>query len=111
MAVANITIRLRQFGGGERAIIVPARGSLMNAATRAGVDEIAADCGGCMTCATCHVYVDAAWASRLAPPAADETAMLELAAAATRATSRLSCQIELAPELDGLVVELPERQY
>jgi 2Fe-2S ferredoxin len=85
--------------------------SLMRTAVDAGVDGIAADCGGCLTCATCHVIVDAAWADKLPPPTADELAMLEMTAAPRQPTSRLSCQLVLGSELDGLVVQLPATQY
>ena len=84
--------------------------SLMRAATDDGVGEIAALCGGTMTCSTCHVYVDTAWADRLPPAGADEVAMLEMTAAERRPTSRLSCQIVLGAALDGLTVELPAAQ-
>ncbi|MEP7281351.1 MAG: 2Fe-2S iron-sulfur cluster-binding protein, partial [Rubrivivax sp.] len=59
----------------------PVGASLMRAAVDAGVDGIAADCGGCLSCATCHVIVDPAWADRLPAPSADELAMLEMTAA------------------------------
>jgi 2Fe-2S ferredoxin len=85
--------------------------SLMKAAVDAGIDQIAADCGGTLTCATCHVYVDEAWAARLLPPVADETDMLDFAASAVQPGSRLSCQVVLTPELDGMVVHLPPTQY
>ncbi len=85
--------------------------SLMKAAVDAGIDQIAADCGGTLTCATCHVYVDEAWADRLPAPVADESDMLDFAAAPVKPHSRLSCQITLTPELDGLVVHLPATQY
>ena len=85
--------------------------SLMRAAVEAGIDGIKADCGGLMSCATCHVIVDAAWAARLAPPSSDENAMLEMTAAPRQPTSRLSCQIVLALELDGLTAALPQTQY
>lgn len=85
--------------------------SLMRAATEAGVEAVAAECGGTLSCATCHVFVDEPWRSRLVPPSADEAAMLELTAAPREAGSRLSCQVQLSPALDGLVVRLPERQY
>jgi ferredoxin, 2Fe-2S len=83
----------------------------MQAAVAADIDGIAADCGGCLTCATCHVYVDEAWLPKLLPPTPQEEAMLELTAAERRSNSRLSCQIRLGPELDGLRVELPDTQY
>lgn len=85
--------------------------SLMKAAVDAGVEQIAADCGGTLTCATCHVYVDEAWADRLPAPVADERDMLDFAAAPVKPTSRLSCQIAITPALDGLVVHLPANQY
>ena len=85
--------------------------SLMRAATKAGIDGIAADCGGCLSCATCHVYVDPAWAERLPPVSDDEASMLEMTAAERRPESRLSCEIMLTESLDGLVVHLPETQY
>ena len=75
--------------------------SAMLAATRHGVDEIVAECGGNAMCATCHVYVDDNWIGRLA-------AMSE--AAERQPNSRLSCQIKIEQELDGLVLRLPERQ-
>jgi ferredoxin, 2Fe-2S len=85
--------------------------SLMKAFVGAGIDGIAADCGGTLTCATCHVYVHEDWASRLPPPKSDELAMLDMTAAPRQPTSRLSCQIELTPELDGLALRLPTTQY
>ena len=85
--------------------------SLMQAAVAAQVEGIAADCGGMMTCATCHVYVREPHASQLPPPGEEELGMLEFTASPRRANSRLSCQIKLTQELDGLTVELPESQY
>jgi ferredoxin, 2Fe-2S len=85
--------------------------SVMRAAVDAGVDGIAADCGGSLSCATCHVYVDAVWLDRLPVPTAEEMQMLEMTAAERRSNSRLSCQLELQPALDGLVVHLPPNQY
>ena len=84
--------------------------SAMQAATRHGLDGILAECGGNAMCATCHVYVDDAWVARLPGMAEDEDALLDGAAAERRPNSRLSCQIKITPELDGLVLRLPERQ-
>jgi len=61
-------------------------------------------------CATCHVYVDEAWLARLPAMGGDEDALLDGAAAERRTNSRLSCQIKLAADLDGLVLNLPDRQ-
>lgn len=85
--------------------------SLMQAAVDAGLAGIAADCGGSLTCATCHVMIDDPWASLLPPAQADERDMLQFAAAPLEPGSRLSCQIQLRPELNGLVVRTPSQQY
>ncbi len=105
------TIHLIQPGGERQTLDVKGGQSLMRAATDLGVTGIVADCGGNMNCATCHVYVDPAWAPRLTPASDDEQAMLEMTASEARATSRLSCQIGLSDALDGLVVEIPPTQY
>jgi 2Fe-2S ferredoxin len=84
--------------------------SAMQAATRHGLDGILAECGGNAMCATCHVYVDESWLARLSEMADDEDALLDGTASERRPNSRLSCQITITPELDGLIVRLPERQ-
>lgn len=71
---------------------------------------ILAQCGGSCACATCHVYVDEAWVNRLPEPSEDESAMLDGAFDVTNA-SRLSCQIELTEELDGLKLTLAPGSY
>ena len=85
--------------------------SLMRAAVRNNVDGIAGDCGGGLTCATCHVYVDPEWLDRLAPPGPSEEEMLQFTAAERRPNSRLSCQLRMADELAGIRVRVPEFQY
>jgi 2Fe-2S ferredoxin len=85
--------------------------SLMQAAVAANVNGIEADCGGLLTCATCHVYVREPFAGNLPPPASDELGMLEFTAAARQPNSRLSCQIVLDAALDGLTVDLPDTQH
>lgn len=107
----TITVHLISPDGSRRTLDAPVGKSLMRAATDAGIDGILADCGGCLTCATCHVIVDAAWAPKLRPPADEELEMLEMTASPRQPTSRLSCQISLHEGLDGLVVQLPETQY
>lgn len=84
--------------------------SAMLAATKHGLDGIVAECGGNAMCATCHVYVDDDWIGRLAAMSDEEDALLDGTASERQPTSRLSCQIKLTPELDGLVLRLPERQ-
>lgn len=105
------TVHLRHPDGRAQRLAVKPGTSLMRAAVDAGVDAIAADCGGLLSCATCHVIVDDAWSARLPPPSPDERSMLELTAAPREPTSRLACQIIVVDELDGLAVRLPERQY
>ena len=83
--------------------------SVMEVARRNGVEGIVGECGGCCACATCHVYVDEDWAGPVGAPFADEADMLDFAYD-RRECSRLSCQIRLRAELDGLVVHTPERQ-
>ncbi|MBK6869421.1 MAG: 2Fe-2S iron-sulfur cluster binding domain-containing protein [Burkholderiales bacterium] len=85
--------------------------SLMQAAVNANLEGIAADCGGAMTCATCHVHVDEPWRARVPPAKAGELDMLQFTAEPADDGSRLSCQIVLTQELDGLTVRLPARQY
>jgi len=84
--------------------------SAMLAATRHGLDGIVAECGGNAMCATCHVYVDDSWIGRLAAMSDEEDALLDGTASERQPNSRLSCQIKITPELDGLVLRLPERQ-
>lgn len=97
--------------GGQSAVIDAAEGiSVMQAAVSNGIPGIEAVCGGACACATCHVYVDPAWADRLTPASDDEAEMLACTASERRATSRLSCQIEMTAALDGLVVHTPETQ-
>lgn len=83
--------------------------SVMHVARNAGVSGIIADCGGECACATCHAYVDPAFAAVAGTPSQDEIDMLECAIE-TRPQSRLTCQIKLTAELDGLVIRLPESQ-
>jgi len=108
---ASITIHLIGADGARRTIEGRVGGSLMRAATDAGEEGIAADCGGVLNCATCHVIVDPAWFARVGPPSDDEVYMLEMTASPPQPTSRLSCQVVLSEALDGLVVQLPDKQY
>lgn len=84
--------------------------SVMEAAIDNGIEGIEAVCGGGLSCATCHVYVDEAWVDRLPPIEKGEEQMLGTTAAARKPNSRLSCQLDIGPELDGLVVHLPPFQ-
>lgn len=83
--------------------------TVMETAILNGVPGIVAECGGACTCATCHVYVDDAWTEVVGPPSMMEEDMLDFAFE-VKPTSRLSCQIKVRDELDGLVVHVPSRQ-
>jgi len=97
---------------GSRASIEATPGrSLMRAAVDGGIEGIVADCGGTMSCATCHVLLDADQLARVGPAGAEENAMLGMTASAREPGSRLSCQIALTEALHGLVVRLPATQY
>ena len=101
-----------QADGSQQVIDVPNGENVMHGAQYNGVDGIVGECGGGLACATCHCYVDDAWADKAGTPTSqDEIDMLESASAERKATSRLSCQIIMSDELDGLVVHLPEHQY
>jgi 2Fe-2S ferredoxin len=83
--------------------------SVMQVAMSNRVPGIIADCGGSCSCATCHVYVDEAWIDRIPAASSAEKDMIDCALY-VQANSRLSCQIELKDDLDGLLVRLPESQ-
>ena len=107
-----IHIEFIEHGGQVRRTISATEGkSVMLAAVEADVQGIVADCGGVMSCATCHVIVPPEWSARLPPPSDDEGYMLEMTAAPREPGSRLSCQLKVTPEMDGLVLQLPSTQY
>jgi ferredoxin, 2Fe-2S len=83
--------------------------SVMETALRNGVTSIVAECGGGCSCATCLVHVDDAWFGKVGAASAEEEQMLD-AAHELKATSRLSCQIKMTQELDGLIVHTPAYQ-
>jgi len=106
-----VTVHLLPASGGEPVTLqCPPGQSLMKAAVDANVHGIEAECGGLLTCATCHVYVREPHLSRLPPPAEDELAMLDFTASPRQPNSRLSCQLVLDEALDGLVADLPPTQ-
>jgi 2Fe-2S ferredoxin len=84
--------------------------TVMEAAIQNGVAGIVAECGGGCTCATCHVYVDESWTEKVGPPASVEEESELDNAFDVRPNSRLSCQIKVTPELEGLVVHTPSYQ-
>ena len=95
---------------GETTTIVAEVGhSVMESIRHAGIDDILALCGGCCSCATCHVYVDPQFAGMLPPLSEDESALLD-SSAHRRETSRLSCQIKVTDALDGLQVTIARQE-
>ena len=84
--------------------------SVMEGAVKNNIPGIDADCGGACACATCHVYVDDAWADKTGKASVMEESMLDFAND-LQPTSRLSCQIIVSEALDGLIVRMPENQH
>lgn len=103
-------IKYIQFDGTENEINADVGTTVMNAAVDNLVSGIDADCGGECSCATCHVIIDDAWMGKVGQPSEQEESMLDLNPDRTD-RSRLSCQIQVTEDLDGLVVNLPEFQY
>jgi 2Fe-2S ferredoxin len=106
-----ISIRFINADGSVQDIQTAPGQSLMKAAVDANIRGIEADCGGSLTCATCHVMIGAPWAAMLSKPVPDETDMLDFAASPVVPESRLSCQVQLTPALDGMQVRLPAAQH
>ena len=106
------TITYIEHNGTAHPVEVPVGRSVMQGAVDHNIPGIDADCGGECACATCHVYVDAAWLDKVGHPVpgSQEASMLSFAAV-TQPSSRLSCQIEVTEELHGLVVRMPEGQH
>jgi ferredoxin, 2Fe-2S len=98
-----------EHGGKKHTVDAPLGTTVMENAIRNGVPGIVAECGGACACATCHVHVDEAWKEKVGPPSPMEEDMLDFAFD-VKPTSRLSCQIKVTDELDGLVVHTPAQQ-
>ena len=105
-----VTVTFIESSGNERVVDAPEGSTVMEAAVKNGVGGILAECGGACTCATCHLYVDEAWTAKVGGASGDEEEMLTLAVDPAP-NSRLSCQISLSAELDGLVVRVPVAQF
>jgi 2Fe-2S ferredoxin len=96
--------------GAQHEIAVENGYSVMEAAINNDIDGIVAECGGACACATCHSYVDDAWPDKLPPMDDMEDSMLD-AAYERKNNSRLTCQIEVTDELDGLVIHVADNEY
>ena len=102
-------IRFVEPSGTEHAVEAESGQTVMEAATGSMVPGIVGECGGSCSCATCHVYIDAAWAARIGTADEMEAMMLECAADPAP-DSRLCCQITVADTLDGMIVRIPAGQ-
>jgi 2Fe-2S ferredoxin len=96
--------------GTRRQVDAPEGLSVMEVAVEHNIPGIDGDCGGACACATCHVHVEPGWLAKIPPKSELEEGMLDFAFGVDE-TSRLSCQITLVPELDGITVHTPESQY
>jgi 2Fe-2S ferredoxin len=96
-------------GGTARTVEGEIGSTVMETAIKNGVPEIEAECGGACACSTCHLYIDEAWMEKVGQPSPMEADMLDFAFE-VKPNSRLSCQIKVTEELDGLVATTPSRQ-
>ena len=99
-----------EFGGKEHTIEVAYGLTVMEGARDNGIPGIEADCGGACACSTCHVYVDPAWVDRLPKKDAMESDMLDFAWSPDPVRSRLACQLKVSDALEGLRVQMPQKQ-
>ena len=104
-----VKITYVEHGGKEHVVDVEEGLTVMEGARDNGVPGIEADCGGACACPTCHVYVDKDWYPKLPEKEAMEEDMLDFAWE-PKETSRLTCQLKVTPELEGLRVQMPEKQ-
>lgn len=105
--MGKATFRLQS--GEVRVIDVPDGWSLMEGARQAGIEGVVAECGGGMICGTCHVQVDPEWFAATGEPEPTEEALLDVVPE-RESTSRLSCQVLMCAELDGIAVGVPSEQ-
>ena len=98
------------FDGTRFEIDAESGSTVMENAVKNGVPGIEAECGGACACATCHVYVDEAWTEKVGKPEVMEEDMLDFAFEPDSARSRLTCQLRVSDDLDGLAVQMPEKQ-
>lgn len=96
--------------GVQKEVEGQSRSSLMQVAVDNGIEEIYAECGGACSCGTCHCYIDAAWAKNIPEPSSIELLMLDCVLD-KKESSRLSCQVDISDEMEGMVVRLPASQY
>lgn len=102
-------ITFKDYSGTARTIDAELGSTVMETAIRNNIPGIEAECGGACACATCHVYIDEAWRAKVGEPSPMEEDMLDFGYD-IKPNSRLSCQVKVTAELDGLVVTTPEKQ-
>ncbi len=106
------TVTYVEADGARHVIDVPVDENIMHGAQYNNVPGILGECGGGCSCATCRCYIDEAWMAKVGGPASDaERDLLIGADDELKPNARLSCQITMTPELDGLVVHMPEHQF
>ena len=105
-----VKITYIEFNGTEHVVDVETGMTVMEGARDNNIPGIEADCGGACACSTCHVYVDASWVKKIPEKEDMEEDMLDFAYSPDENSSRLTCQIEVTDELDGLIVRMPEKQ-
>ena len=105
-----VKITFIEFDKTEHTIDADEGMSLMEVALQNDVPGIDADCGGACACATCHVYVDKSWVEKTGEAEQMEQDMLDFAFDVTE-QSRLSCQVKVTDDLDGIIINLPEKQF
>lgn len=103
------SITFIEFNGSKHTVEAVVGQSLMRAAVSNSIPGIDAECGGACACATCHVYISDSWLPQIGRPVGNEKEMLDFANE-VQANSRLACQIAISPDMDGLVVSMPESQ-
>lgn len=106
-----VAVTYIEYNGTEHQVELAEGETVMQGAINNMIEGIVGECGGGLACATCHCYVDESSFEKLDPASEQEQQMLEFTSSELKPTSRLSCQITISEELDGLVVRLPEAQF
>ena len=110
MRLVMAKITYIEFSGAEHTIEVDNGLTVMEGARDNNIPGIEADCGGACACSTCHVYIDSNWIDKLPPKDDMEEDMLDFAYSPDPKASRLTCQLEVTDDFDGLIVRMPEKQ-
>ena len=105
-----VKITYIEFNGTEHVVDVEVGMTVMEGARDNNIPGIEADCGGACACSTCHVYVDSNWVEKIPEKEDMEEDMLDFAYSPDENLSRLTCQLQVTEEIDGLIVKMPEKQ-